>query len=70
MMRRWSLSALALGIFVVWMGCSRAAVAADMRDALSWLDTLGFPDAKNLPYVRVATGSSIRWGPAASEPVR
>jgi hypothetical protein len=30
--------------------------SAQTSDALAWYDTLGFPDTKNLPYVRVATG--------------
>lgn len=48
---------LAVGIFF-----SRVALSADARDALAWLDTLGFPDAKDLSYVRVATGSWTQRG--------
>ncbi|MEP6667534.1 MAG: hypothetical protein ABJF10_00190 [Chthoniobacter sp.] len=39
--------------------CSIAAPAAradGVSDAVAWYDTLGYPDAKTLPYVRVATG--------------
>ncbi|HUB66702.1 MAG TPA: hypothetical protein VL981_04380 [Candidatus Methylacidiphilales bacterium] len=31
---------------------------AEISDAITWFDTLGYPDVKSLPYVRVATG---RW---------
>lgn len=41
-----------LGLFPI----SGATVSTDTSDALAWYDTLEFPDAKNLPYVRVATG--------------
>lgn len=39
-----------------------AAPAEDVSPALTWYDTLGFPNCRDLPYVRVATGSSISSG--------
>ena len=41
---------------------SGAALAADSSDAVAWYDTLGFPDAKDRTYVRVATGLSSQSG--------
>jgi hypothetical protein len=34
-------------------------MAVDVSAAISWYDTLGFPDVKEAPYVRVATGNYI-----------
>jgi hypothetical protein len=39
-----------------------AAVAA-----VAWYDTLGYPDAKDLPYVRVATGLTTQEGDQPAE---
>jgi hypothetical protein len=41
-----------------FFACPRAR-AADVSEASTWYDTLGFPDVRDLPYVRVATGSFI-----------
>ena len=41
---------------------SGAALTADSSDAVAWYDTLGFPDAKDRTYVRVATGLSSQSG--------
>src|SRR5207249_4190045 len=36
--------------------------AADLIQAFTWFDTLGFPDVKGRPFVRVATGQWYRAG--------
>jgi len=38
------------------------SVAAPIVEAVAWYDTLGYPDVKNLPYVRVATGLGHKMG--------
>ena len=42
----------------------RAALPPDVSTAVEWYDTLGFPDTKDLPYVRVSTGS---WSQSSGE---
>ena len=55
-MRRAALPSLILAMAAA-LPSSRAALPADVSAAVAWYDTLGYPDVKDLPYVRVATGS-------------
>ena len=59
--------ALVFGAGGIWLPtpASGATVPAQTSDALAWYDTLGFPDATNLPYVRVSTG---RWTQSGNQP--
>jgi len=52
----------AFAILAAWAYPRRAFLRPDRLSALVWFKTLDFPDAKNLPYVRVATGGSSRTG--------
>jgi hypothetical protein len=60
---------LIFGAGEIWISTptSGATVPAQTSDALAWYDTLGFPDAKNLPYVRVSTGRWTQSGNQARE---
>ncbi len=58
-MRWWSV-VLTVAFLVAWSGISQGALPPAVEDAVTWYDTLGFPDAKDLPYVRVATGAWIK----------
>ena len=62
MIRRWQLIALAFAMLGTWNSPSHADLPAGVSDAVAWYDTLGFPDCKDLPYVRVATGSWMKSG--------
>ncbi len=53
---RISALTLALGLTVAWLPASHA-LPPGVQEAVTWYDALGYPDAKALPYVRVATGS-------------
>jgi hypothetical protein len=48
-----------------WLPSSRAALPGNLAEAVAWYDTLGFPDATDLPYVRVATGA---WTKTRNQP--
>jgi hypothetical protein len=58
-MIRW-FQLVAFAMLLTWSPPGRAALPAGISDAIAWYDKLGFPDTKNLPYVRVATGSWVR----------
>jgi hypothetical protein len=62
---RLALLTLALAVLPAGSISSRAAQSPTAPDAIAWFDTLGYPNAKDLPYVRVATGS---WVQTADQP--
>jgi len=51
-----------LGFLIAGIPPGTRALAVDVSSAVSWYDTLGFPDVKEAPYVRVATGRWIKRG--------
>jgi hypothetical protein len=65
MIRRLKLLAFAFAMLGAWSSPSRADLPANVSDAMAWYDTLGFPDTKDLQFVRVATGL---WGQSGSNP--
>ena len=58
---------VALAILASLILSSRATLPVDWTDAVAWYDSLGFPDTKELPYVRVATGQS-KWRKLGAQP--
>ena len=62
MTRRFPPLIFVLVMLPAWILSSRAAQLPAVSDAIAWYDTLGYPDAKELPYVRVATGMWIQTG--------
>jgi len=64
MIRRLQLLAFAFAFAMqgAWSSLGGADLPANVSGAVSWYDTLGFPDARDLLYVRVATGSWIKSG--------
>jgi hypothetical protein len=46
----------AFAIIAAWIAPVRADFPAEVSDAIAWYDSQGYPNAKDLPYVRVATG--------------
>jgi len=65
-MIRWlPLLTFAFAILGTWSPPGRAALPSAVSDAIAWYDKQGFPDAKDLPYVRVATGG---WTESKSNP--
>jgi len=65
-MIRWlPLLTFAFAMLGTWIPPGRAALPAAVSDAIAWYDKQGFPDAKDLPYVRVATGG---WTESKSNP--
>ncbi len=61
-MPRISWSTLVLTILVFGMLPVRSAEPPYVHEAVTWYDTLGYPNAKDLPYVRVATGRATKTG--------
>src|SRR4051794_37195703 len=61
-MSRFLLLPFLLSTLAASLSFTQAAERADASDAIAWFDTLGYPDAKNLAYVRVATGLSWQRG--------
>ncbi len=39
------------------MSLASEAAPVEIQDAIAWYDTLGYPNAKDLPYIRVATSA-------------
>lgn len=64
---RFLLLGVLLPTFAVSLPSSQAADRADATEAISWFDTLGYPDARDLAYVRVATGLSWQRGNAPGQ---
>lgn len=61
-MCRLPVLSVALAMLASLILSSGAALPVDWSNAVAWYDTLGFPDTKDLPYVRVATGSFYQVG--------
>lgn len=59
---RSRLLAFILAATTAWFLSIRPLAAANVSAAIEWYDSLGFPDVKDLPYVRVATGMVTRIG--------
>jgi hypothetical protein len=60
-MRQGQLLVILLAV-ATWGPACGAQLSNDVRAALAWYDTLGFPNARDLPYVRVATGQWTQSG--------
>jgi hypothetical protein len=65
MIRHLQLLAFAFAILAVCSPLQGVELPAEISDAVAWYDTLGYPDAKDLPYVRVQTGG---WSMAGNGP--
>ncbi|MDQ3620901.1 MAG: hypothetical protein M3463_00195 [Verrucomicrobiota bacterium] len=66
-MRRLTVLSVALAMLASLILSCGAALPVDWSNAVAWYDTLGFPDTKDLPYVRVATGSFYQVGDNSPE---
>jgi len=64
-MRPWLAVAFSIMLAAACHRPARADLPEKERDALAWYETLGYPNAKNLPYVRVTTGS---WSQTGNQP--
>ncbi|WP_131989197.1 HEAT repeat domain-containing protein [Chthoniobacter flavus] len=60
--RNIALAIVSLGFLITGAFLGTNARAVDVSAAVSWYDTLGFPDVKDAPYVRVATDRWIKRG--------
>lgn len=60
-LRRGQLLVIVLAV-ATWVPARGAALSNDVQAALTWYDTLGFPNTRDLPYVRVTTGQWTRSG--------
>jgi hypothetical protein len=59
---RWPSFVIALVLLHADSSLGISAPQRNFTDVVEWYDSLGYPDATNLPYVRVATGLTMQSG--------